>query len=104
MGPSNLSKAIILLLATMVITGLAWAGTATIQQTSKAIGEIVPRGAIHTVQHLEGGIVQEVLVRDGELIEAGQPLVRLAPTTSTARPVSARKASSKAACTEGPLS
>lgn len=84
LGPSNLSKAIILLLATMVVTGLAWAATATIQQTSKAIGEIVPRGAIHTVQHLEGGIVQEVLVRDGELIEAGQPLVRLAPTTSTA--------------------
>lgn len=84
LGPNNLSKAIILLCATLVLAGLVWAAFATIQQTSKAVGEIVPRGPIHTIQHLEGGIVQEVLVKEGELVEAGSPLVRLAPTNSTA--------------------
>ncbi len=84
LGPSNLAKAILLLAVTLVFAGIAWAATATIQQTSKATGEIVPRGAIHTVQHLEGGIVQQILVRDGEMVEAGQPLVRLAPTNSSA--------------------
>ncbi|MCZ6859156.1 MAG: HlyD family type I secretion periplasmic adaptor subunit [Alphaproteobacteria bacterium] len=84
LGPSNLSKAVILFLAALVIGSVAWAATAKIQQTSKAVGEIVPRGPIHTVQHLEGGIVQEVLVKEGELVEAGDTLVRLAPTTSTA--------------------
>ena len=84
LGPANLAKGIILMFATMVLAGIAWAATATIQQTSKAVGEIVPGGPIHTVQHLEGGIIQEVLVKDGDLVEAGSPLVRLAPTTSMA--------------------
>lgn len=84
LGPSQLSRALIILLSTLVFAGIAWASMATIQRTSKATGEVVPRGAIHTVQHLEGGIVQEVLVKEGDFVNAGDPLVRLSPTTSFA--------------------
>jgi HlyD family secretion protein/epimerase transport system membrane fusion protein len=45
---------------------------------------IVPDGSRKTIQHLEGGIVQRVLVRDGERVAAGQPLVELDPTRTLA--------------------
>jgi HlyD family secretion protein/adhesin transport system membrane fusion protein len=40
-------------------------------------GEIVPSGRVRPVQHLEGGIVAQILVSEGERVEVGQPLVRL---------------------------
>lgn len=40
-------------------------------------GELVFKTKRQTVQHLEGGIVKEILVRDGEMVRAGQPLLKL---------------------------
>jgi len=40
-------------------------------------GEVVFKTKRQTVQHLEGGIVQQILVRDGDMVQAGQPLLRL---------------------------
>jgi HlyD family secretion protein len=38
-----------------------------------------------TVQHLEGGIVREILIREGDRVQAGQPLIRLDETASRAK-------------------
>ena len=40
-------------------------------------GEVVFKTKRQTVQHLEGGIVKQILVRDGDVVRAGQPLIRL---------------------------
>ena len=40
-------------------------------------GEIVYKTKRQTVQHLEGGIVKEILVKDGDMVQAGQPLIKL---------------------------
>ena len=45
-----------------------------------ASGSFVATGQNKHVQHLEGGIIREMLVREGDLVEAGQPLVRLDDT------------------------
>ena len=42
-----------------------------------APGIISPDGSRKTVQHLEGGIIKKLLVRDGDVVKAGQPLVVL---------------------------
>ena len=42
-----------------------------------APGVISPDGDRKTVQHLEGGIIAQLLVRDGDIVSAGQPLVLL---------------------------
>jgi multidrug resistance efflux pump len=44
-----------------------------------ASGEVVPEGAVNVVQHLEGGIVSKVNVRDGEEVRKGQVLLELNP-------------------------
>ncbi len=42
-----------------------------------ATGELVFKSKRQTVQHLEGGIVKEILVHDGDMVQAGQPLIKL---------------------------
>ena len=51
-------------------------------ETSVAQGEIVPATSVQPVQHLEGGIVQEVFVKDGDIVKKGQPLIQLEATST----------------------
>ena len=60
-----------------------WAATAPLAGAAVAPATVVPDGSRRTVQHLEGGIVRRILVRDGDRVVAGQPLVELDPTRSS---------------------
>ena len=55
----------------------AWSVMAPLAEAAIAPGIIKVEGNRRTVQHLEGGIVREILVRDGSKVQAGQVLVRL---------------------------
>ena len=54
-----------------------WAAVAPMSTAAIAPGEVTVEGKRKTVQHFEGGIVSEILVRDGAVVKAGQVLVRL---------------------------
>jgi len=63
-----------------VITCMAfffWAYTFTIDIVSIANGEVIPSSQVKTVQHLEGGIVLEISVKEGEVVKNGQKLIIL---------------------------
>lgn len=67
------------------ILGLGgWAGTTEIAGAVVASGTVVLEEGSKRVQHQEGGIVDEILVRDGDRVEAGELLVRLDGTTIAA--------------------
>jgi HlyD family type I secretion membrane fusion protein len=57
-----------------------WAVTAALEGAVVAQGTIIFEGKRKSVQHLEGGIVDRILIRDGDEVEAGQLLVRLDET------------------------
>lgn len=63
--------------ALLVVAFLVWASFASITETTVAPGEVVPSGNVKVVQHLEGGIVGEILAREGQMVEAGDVLLRL---------------------------
>ncbi|OLF81329.1 hypothetical protein AWH62_01260 [Maricaulis sp. W15] len=63
---------------------LAWAGLAPLEEGVPAAGQIVVENDRQVVQHLEGGIIQELMVRDGDRVEAGAPLLTLQETASLA--------------------
>ena len=44
---------------------------------SIAEGKVIPQGRIKYIQHLEGGIVEEILIKEGQKVETSQPLVIL---------------------------
>ncbi len=56
---------------------LGWAAFTELDRVSRGTGRVVPQLQIQTVQHLEGGIVGEILVREGEHVERGRPLFRI---------------------------
>ncbi|MCA3271112.1 MAG: HlyD family type I secretion periplasmic adaptor subunit [Roseomonas sp.] len=57
-----------------------WGAFAMIDSAVVAPGTLMVEGNRRNVQHLEGGIVGEVLVRDGAIVTVGQPLIRLDDT------------------------
>ncbi len=75
------------LLAMCVTTCFAffiWASIFTLDIVSLANGEVIPSSQIKSVQHLEGGIIRKILIREGEQVKQGQELIVLEPTQSGA--------------------
>lgn len=61
-----------------------WSSLTDLSSAAIAVGSVAVEGNRKTVQHLEGGIVEEILVKDGDSVEAGQLLVRLDATRAQA--------------------
>lgn len=57
-----------------------WAALAPLHSAAIAAGIIEADSSRKTIQHLEGGIVGRILVRDGQYVEAGETLIQLADT------------------------
>ena len=73
------------LVVAVLLTGTAaWAWVARFDEVVTAEGEVVPRGQVKTVQHLEGGIIEELLAGEGDRVAAGEPLILLDPTQAGA--------------------
>lgn len=80
MNPSGMIRKGLIITIVFVVGGLGWASFAPLESAVMAPGVIVVESHRKTVQHLEGGIVKEVLVTEGEKVRAGQPLLRLEET------------------------
>ena len=61
----------------MVVTGLIWAHFAILEEVTRGNGRVVPSRLTQFVQSLEGGIVNEILVQEGMIVQQGQPLMRI---------------------------
>lgn len=59
---------------------LGWAHFAIVDEVTKGEGKAIPSSKIQKVQNLEGGIVAEIYVKEGQIVEAGTPLIRLDDT------------------------
>ncbi len=56
---------------------VGWASVAPLQSAIVAAGTVIVESHRRDIQHLEGGIVKDILVRDGQTVKMGQPLIRL---------------------------
>src|SRR6185437_16625310 len=71
------------LIMAVVLMGFGvWGNTAPIAGAVVASGVFVATGQNKTIQHLEGGVISDILVHEGDTVEAGQILVELDQTTS----------------------
>lgn len=64
----------------VVIALIVWAYLGMIDEVVRGEGKVVPSRQVQIVQSLDGGIVEEILVRPGENVEVGQVLLRIDPT------------------------
>lgn len=70
-------RATIVALSLTVFAFLVWAGAAHVNEIARSSGEIIPAGQTRMVQHRDGGIIKEILVRDGMRVQKGQALLKL---------------------------
>ena len=63
---------------------VAWASLTQLDRTVRGLGRVVPSSKLQVVSNLEGGVIEEILVKQGQTVRKGDPLVRLSPTISSA--------------------
>jgi HlyD family secretion protein/adhesin transport system membrane fusion protein len=72
-----LERTVVLGAAAVVALALAWAALTRVPEVAAGRGDLAPAASPAPLQHLEGGIVAAVLVLEGEMVEAGQPVLRI---------------------------
>ncbi|ODU82934.1 MAG: secretion protein [Novosphingobium sp. SCN 63-17] len=70
------SRVIWLSVATLA-GAIGWASVAHLDQISRATGQVIPAGRVQVVQTTDGGVISEILVREGDSVRKGQKLVTL---------------------------
>ena len=68
-----------------VVLFLVWAYFSKVDEITRGAGEIVPSGNNQMIQNLEGGIVQKIMVKPGDFVERGQPLMKIDNSKSEAQ-------------------
>ncbi|NOZ41778.1 MAG: HlyD family type I secretion periplasmic adaptor subunit [Alphaproteobacteria bacterium] len=81
-GPPQAVVSTVGIIALFLFGMITWASVTTLNETSIARGEILPASSVKPVQHLEGGIIAQVLVHEGDKVKKGQTILRMAPTTA----------------------
>lgn len=78
---SGASRIIMISVLLFILLGV-WAWFGTLDEVSTGTGKVVPSSREQVLQSMDGGIVTEVLVHEGDKVEAGQIVARLDPTRS----------------------
>jgi multidrug efflux pump subunit AcrA (membrane-fusion protein) len=71
------SSAVLKIILLVVVLGLCWASFSDLDQVVTTEAKIIPFEKLQTVQHFEGGIVEKIFVRAGDIVRAGDPLMTL---------------------------
>nr|WP_260416282.1 HlyD family type I secretion periplasmic adaptor subunit [Pseudomonas cichorii] len=66
--------------AALILTALIWAHYAVLQEVTTGEGKAIPSSKVQVIQNLEGGIVTEIFVREGQVVNKGDTLLRLDDT------------------------
>ncbi len=76
-------RASLILLGTTValmVVGIIWAHFAVLDEVKRGNARVIPSRQLQVVQSLEGGIVQDILVQEGDIVKQGQVLMRIDDT------------------------
>ena len=84
------SKRLLKVLGLVLVILLGWATLFQIDKVTRGTGRVLPSTQNQIVQHLEGGIVKQILVREGQHVRKGQILLRLSNEQSVAELNNAR--------------
>lgn len=69
---------------------IIWASLAELDETTRADAKVIPSGQTKIIDHLEGGIIRDILVREGQNVEKGQVLIKIDNIVAQARYEEAR--------------
>lgn len=67
----------------VMVVLITWAALAPIDEVTKGDAKVIPSKQLQVIQSLDGGIVSEILVKEGQVVEAGQLLLKVDETRAT---------------------
>jgi adhesin transport system membrane fusion protein len=59
---------------------IAWAAYFEIEEVARGEGRVITQSQVQVITNLEGGIISEIMVREGDVVKKDQPLIRIDPT------------------------
>ena len=68
------------LIGVILLVLVLWAAFATVDEVTRGTGKVIPSRQVQVVQAVDGGVIAEILVREGQAVEAGQLLFRIDKT------------------------
>jgi adhesin transport system membrane fusion protein len=75
--PRRFAHLLLFTIVAFFVLFLAWASWATLDEVTRGEGRVIPSSQIQVVQNLEGGIVADLMVREAQIVEAGDILLRI---------------------------
>ena len=79
-SPSSVSRVIFLLISGIFLIFLLWAAIAEIDELARGNGKVIPTDKIQTVQSLDGGIISEIFIKEGDIVKFDDPLMKIDTT------------------------
>ncbi|MDX2424956.1 MAG: HlyD family type I secretion periplasmic adaptor subunit [Cycloclasticus sp.] len=76
-GASIQSHIILWMAMSFMVIAITWASFAELDEVTRGAGKTIPSSHIQIIQNLEGGILAEILVKEGQIVEKNQPLMQL---------------------------
>ena len=67
-------------LGIVFVVFILWAAVARVDEVTRGDGKVIPSRQLQVLQSIDGGLVSEILVREGEVVEAGQLLIKIDET------------------------
>ncbi len=83
-GLSTLVRSSILLVAVLLMSFFIWAAYSTVDEMASTTGQVIPNTPVQVIQHLEGGIIEEIFVKEGQIVKKGGQIARLSPKAALA--------------------
>ncbi|RXJ71360.1 hemolysin secretion protein D [Veronia nyctiphanis] len=71
---------VIWILVTFLVCFLLWSSLSSLEQVTRGEGKIIPSSQVQIIQSLDGGILEQMYIKEGMLVEEGQPLARIDDT------------------------
>jgi len=79
-GPSRTSHIILWISFLFILMALFWSDFAILDEVTAGRGKVIPSRQIQVIQNLEGGIVREILVHEGQIVDNNQILMKIDDT------------------------
>ena len=81
-GPAGTIRAAIYFSLLLFLALLYWSSVTDISEVAVTTGEVLPAGLIHNIQHLEGGIVESIAIKNGDTVNQGDILMTFTPSAT----------------------
>ncbi len=78
--PTNISKIVFIMITLIFTAFVIWASFSQIDELARGEGKVIPSDKIQQVQSFDGGVISDILIKQGQMVQKGDPLIKIDTT------------------------